>query len=139
MARTPRLNPGLRHGHGGMNVSRPGGLTRSLLAAAVLGGAWAPAACQKVSEPQYQGSATLSWVAPTADTSGKPLGALAGYKIYYGVSANALTEVIVLPDPGMTRYRVTNLAPGTWYFVAAAYTSAGKEGRRSNMVHKEIH
>lgn len=122
-----------------MKAYRPGGLTRSGLAVALFSCAWAPAACQKVTEPQYQGSATLSWVAPTTDTSGKPLDALAGYKIYYGVSAHALTQVIVLADPGMTHYRVSNLAPGTWYFVATAYTSAGLEGRRSNMVHKEIH
>src|SRR5271167_1095091 len=42
------------------------------------------------------GSATLIWSAPTENTDGTPLTNLAGFHVYYGTSASALTQSIEL-------------------------------------------
>ena len=58
--------------------------------------------------------ATLSWIAPTANTDGSPIVGLTGYRIYYGNTPSLNQSVIV----GLvTRHVFTNLAPGTWCFV----------------------
>jgi hypothetical protein len=86
----------------------------------------------------FAGSATLTWTPVTEDTNGAALTDLAGYAIYYGTSANAMQTNIELPDPTQTTYLVTNLAPGTWYFAVAAYTSGGTQGVLSNVASKTI-
>jgi hypothetical protein len=80
------------------------------------------------------GTAELSWPAPTDNTDGSVLADLAGYKIYYGTSANNLTQSIKVTNPGLTAYTVSDLAPGAWYFVVTAYSSAGVESDRSAVV-----
>lgn len=82
------------------------------------------------------GAATLSWTAVSANTDGAALTDLAGCKVYYGTSANDLSTVVVVPDPGVTTYLVTNLSSGTWYFAVAAYTGSGTEGQLSNVASK---
>ncbi|HET7756980.1 MAG TPA: putative Ig domain-containing protein [Steroidobacteraceae bacterium] len=84
------------------------------------------------------GSATLTWTAPTQSTDGSALTTLAGYKVYYGMSANALSTAVVLSNPSVTTYLVSNLSPGTWYFGVTAYTSAGTESSLSNVGTKTI-
>jgi putative Ig domain-containing protein len=79
------------------------------------------------------GSATLTWVAPTANTDGTPIDGLAGYHIYYGTSQSALTQVVDVPGPTTTTYAVPALAPGTYYFAVAAYNAAGFESAPSNI------
>jgi hypothetical protein len=80
------------------------------------------------------GTATLSWVAPSQNTDGSALTNLAGYRIYYGTGADALTDVIDVPTVGITDYVVDNLTAGTYYFSIRAYTSAGTESDLSNVV-----
>jgi Fibronectin type III domain/Putative Ig domain len=84
------------------------------------------------------GSATLSWTAPTQNTDGSPISDLAGYHVYYGVSASQLTTTITLSSATETSYIVSGLAPGTYYFAVAAYTSAGVDGAPSNVGSKTI-
>ena len=84
------------------------------------------------------GSATLNWTPVTQATNGTSLTDLAGYKIYYGTSASTMSTVVVLSNPSVTNYLVTNLSPGTWYFGVAAYTSAGTESAMSNVGKKTI-
>ena len=86
----------------------------------------------------FPGSATLSWTPVTANTDGTRLEDLAGYKVHYGPSSNAMSTVVVLSDPGQTTYIVANLASGTWYFAVAAYTSSGIEGAWSNVATKTV-
>ena len=57
---------------------------------------------------------------------------LAGYKIYYGNASGTYGSLIIIGN--VTTYTVTNLAPGTYYFVVAAYNSAGLESGYSNEV-----
>jgi len=84
------------------------------------------------------GSATLSWTPPTTNTDGSSLANLAGYKIYYGSSATALTQTIQITNPGLTTYVVSNLGPGTTYFAIAAYSSTGVESQQSAVGSKTI-
>jgi hypothetical protein len=90
------------------------------------------------SSPPGVGTATLSWVAPDQNTDGSALTNLAGYRIYYGTGADALTEVIELPTVGITAYVIDNLTAGTYYFSIRAYTSAGIESALSNVVSDTI-
>ncbi len=84
------------------------------------------------------GTASLTWTPVTESTSGTTLTDLAGYKVHYGTSANAMNTVVVLSNPSVTTYLVTNLSPGTWYFGVTAYTSAGTQGALSNIGSKTI-
>jgi hypothetical protein len=86
----------------------------------------------------FAGSATLNWSPVTEDTNGVVLTDLAGYEVYYGTSASDMDINIELPNPTQTTYLVTNLAPGTWYFAVAAYTSGGTQGVLSNVASKTI-
>jgi hypothetical protein len=88
--------------------------------------------------PLTSGNATLSWEAPTTDTNGAPLTDLVGYRVYYGTSANDLTDTIQLTSVGIQTYVIDNLAPGTWYFAVAAVASTGVESALSNVVSKTI-
>jgi Fibronectin type III domain len=84
------------------------------------------------------GSATLSWTAPTENTDGTPITGLAGYHVYYGTSASALTTTITVADATETSYVVGGLAPGTYYFSVVAYNSAGMDSPESNVASKTI-
>jgi hypothetical protein len=84
------------------------------------------------------GSATLTWVAPTANTDDSPLSNLAGYRITYGRTQGALDQSIDITNPGLTTYVVPNLNSGTWYFAMYAYSSAGAESDASNVAQKTI-
>ena len=84
------------------------------------------------------GSATLSWAPPTSTTSGASLSNLAGYRVYYGNSANSLSQTITVSNPGLTSYVVSSLNAGTWYFAVTAYTSTGSESAPSNLGSKTI-
>jgi hypothetical protein len=84
------------------------------------------------------GTATLIWTPVTQNTDGTLLTDLAGYRVLYGSSVSAMDTVVVLPDPNMVTYVVTNLPSGTWYFTVGAYTSAGTQGAMSNVGTKTI-
>src|SRR4051812_2235406 len=66
------------------------------------------------------GTATLSWTRPTNNTNGSPLRNLAGYRINYGASPDALKQSITVSDPAATSYTLEGLASGTWYFAISA-------------------
>jgi len=84
------------------------------------------------------GSATLTWNAPTTRTDGSPLANLAGYRLRYGNSSGNYPNTITISNPGLTSYVVNNLASGTWFFVLAAYDSAGLESSSTSPVSKTI-
>ena len=84
------------------------------------------------------GSATLSWDAPTTTTNGQALTDLSGYRIYYGSSEDTLSQTVQLSGVGVQTYVIDNLAQGTWYFAIKAITSAGIESPMSNVVSKTI-
>jgi hypothetical protein len=84
------------------------------------------------------GSATLSWTAPTSNTDGSTLSNLAGYRISYGTNASALTQTVQISNPSVTTYSLGNLSPGTYYFAVRAYTSNGTESSNSNVSSKVV-
>jgi hypothetical protein len=84
------------------------------------------------------GSATISWTPPTSNTDNSPLTNLGGYRIYYGTSSGNLTQVLDLPNPGISSGVVGNLSAGTWYFAVTSYNSSNVESERSNVTSKTI-
>lgn len=84
------------------------------------------------------GAATLSWVPPTTNTDGSALTNLSGYRIYYGTSASALTQMVQVPNAGIASYVVTGLTSGTYYFGVRAYNTTGAESDFSNVATKTI-
>ena len=83
-------------------------------------------------------SATVTWAPPTQNTDGSTLTNLAGYRIYYGRSANTLDRTIVLSDPALTRFLIAGLSPARWYFSMTSVDSSGGESRRSATVSKSV-
>jgi hypothetical protein len=73
------------------------------------------------------GSATLSWSAPTENTDGSALTNLAGYKLYWRNGSGAYANSITISNPSVTTYVVENLAAGTYEFVATAFNSQNAE------------
>jgi hypothetical protein len=84
------------------------------------------------------GAATLSWTPPTQNTDGSALTNLAGYRLYYGLSAGSLNQTIEIANPGVTTYVIENLSPGTYFFAVRAYSSAGGESVNSNVASKVV-
>lgn len=84
------------------------------------------------------GQTTLSWNPPTQNADGSALTNLAGYRIYYGRNRDNLTQVVVLNNPGLTRYVVENLDPAQWYFSMTSVNSEGLESSRSALLGKNI-
>lgn len=84
------------------------------------------------------GTAELTWIAPRQNTDGSPIISLAGYRIYYGTNAGAMTQVVQINDPRVLSFELTNLASGTWYFEARAYTAMNAESSASDVVSKIV-
>lgn len=84
------------------------------------------------------GTASLSWTPPTTNTDGSSLTNLSGYRIYYGTSSSALTQMVQVNSPGVASYVMSDLGSGTYYFAIRAYNSTGSESSNSNVVSKTI-
>ncbi len=84
------------------------------------------------------GSASLSWAAPTTNTDGSALTDLAGYRVYYGTSADLLSRDLEITSANATSTTVGSLSAGTWYFAVAAVNSAGLVGDLSNVASKTV-
>lgn len=96
------------------------------------------AASAAQSVPSGNGTATLSWDAPTTTTTGSALTDLAGYRIYYGINAGDLSQTVQLNTTGVQTYVIDNLGQGTWYFAIKAVTASGVESALSDVVTKTI-
>jgi hypothetical protein len=77
------------------------------------------------------GTSTVSWQPPTQNTDGSALTTLSGYRIYYGTSAQSLTNTITIDNAGLTRYLVEGMTQGAWYFAVTALTRDGAESENS--------
>jgi hypothetical protein len=78
------------------------------------------------------GTLRVDWSAPTLNTDGSPLADLAGFRVYYGTSAGAMTQSLNVPGAAVRTATLTNLTPGTYYVSVTAYLSGGTESVRSN-------
>jgi hypothetical protein len=79
-----------------------------------------------------EGTASLSWNAPTEDANGTPITGLAGYRVYYGTDPNDLSQSVEVTGAETTTCVVQNLPAGTYYFAVSAYNSSGVESEQSN-------
>jgi Putative Ig domain len=79
------------------------------------------------------GNVTVSWLPPTTNADGTPISDLAGYRIYYGRSADELESVATVNNPGTTRRVIDNLSPATWFFAMTAVNGAGLESVRTQI------
>jgi hypothetical protein len=84
------------------------------------------------------GSATLSWVAPSQNADGSPLTDLAGFQVQYGRNEGDLSQVVTLNNASINRYVVENLSAGTWFFSVAAINSRGVLSAGSSVASKTI-
>jgi len=89
-------------------------------------------------QAEFDGSVTLSWIAPTENEDNSPLTDLAGYVIHYGTHAGQYSNTIYLDDPETTGYKFENLSPGTYYFAVAAINTDGAESTLSDMIAKTV-
>jgi hypothetical protein len=80
-----------------------------------------------------QGSVTVSWSPPTTNADGSPLTNLAGYRIYYGRTAEELEAVAVINNPGVTRRVIDDLSPATWFFAMTSVNDSGLESARTQV------
>jgi Putative Ig domain len=113
------------------------GVTKGTVSAALPAFSVTVAAADGSSGGGSGGTATLSWTAPTTNSDGTSLTDLAGFRIYYGWSSSAMTNVITISNTQQTSYEVQNLDAGVvWYFVVKAYNSANAESDESPIVHK---
>jgi hypothetical protein len=88
--------------------------------------------------PATTGTAILTWVPPTSNTDGSAVTPLSGYTIYYGTSASALTQSVVITGATTTTCEITGLASGTWYFAVAAAAADGTQSALSDLGSKAI-
>src|SRR4051812_48234902 len=84
------------------------------------------------------GTATVSWTPPTTNVDGSDLLDLAGFKVAYGTSSDALTQVAQVDDNTRSSYIVQSLTPGTWYFVVRAFNTQQVESADSNVAQKDV-
>ena len=84
------------------------------------------------------GTATLTWTPPTQNSDGSSLTNLAGYRVSYGTSPDALVHTVQIPNASASSYTVGNLAAGTYYFAMRSYTTGGNESVNSNVVSKIV-
>ncbi|MCW8854871.1 MAG: fibronectin type III domain-containing protein, partial [Gammaproteobacteria bacterium] len=85
------------------------------------------------------GVVTLSWTPPTENTDESTLTDLSGYKIYYGLSENSLTNSITINNIGLTSYVIENINTNTtYYFSITSINSLNVESDYSNIVSKFI-
>jgi hypothetical protein len=80
------------------------------------------------------GTATLSWTSPKTNVDGSPLTDLAGYHIYYGNTAQSMTQTVVITNTALSQYVVTGLSRGSWYFAVRSFNSANVESNLSPVV-----
>jgi hypothetical protein len=97
-----------------------------------------PFSVNVVAQGAVTGSATLSWSPPTERADGSPIGELEGYEVLYGQRSRDYDIVVEIHNPGITRYVIESLGPGTWYFAVKAVTADGLESAPSQEVSKTI-
>lgn len=79
------------------------------------------------------GSAIVSWTAPTENTDGSQMSNLSSYKILYGRSATSLDQSVAISNPSVTQYQIDNLTSGTWYFAVVSVNATGAQSAPSNV------
>lgn len=87
--------------------------------------------------PSTTGTAVVSWTMPATNTDGSALTDLAGFNIWYGLSATTLNTKVSSPL-ATARTQTVAIAPGLTYFAVTAVNSAGVNSAFSNIVSKTV-
>lgn len=85
-----------------------------------------------------EGTALVSWTAPTTNVDGSPLLDLAGFKVAYGTSSDALTQTALVDDNTRRSFTVQSLTPGTWFFSVRSFNTQQAESDDSNIAQKDV-
>jgi hypothetical protein len=83
------------------------------------------------------GGVSVSWVPPSENVDGSPLGDLMEYRIYVGVQSGTYQEIVNVPDPAATSHFL-NASPGNYYVAVTAVDIDGNESAFSNEVLKTV-
>ena len=79
------------------------------------------------------GSVTLDWTAPTTYVDGSPITDLEGYRVYYGETSQAYTDIVVVGN--ITSCSIGGLPTGKpLYFSVTAFDLSGNESTFSSEV-----
>ncbi len=84
------------------------------------------------------GRVSLTWTPPLENTDGSSIANLSGYRVYFGTTADSLTQSVDIRNPGLTAYVLDNLPKGTTYFAITAYNATGAESALSGVGSKTI-
>jgi Fibronectin type III domain len=88
------------------------------------------------SAPATSATANVTWTPTAEDPSAAA--PLAGYHIYYGTSADSMTQVVDVPGAGSVSYTIANLPPGTYYFGVTSYDTDKIESSMSEVVSVDL-
>lgn len=80
------------------------------------------------------GTARLTWTPPTQNEDGTSLTNLAGYRLLYGTSINALVQSVDIIPATRSSYDIEGLTPGQYYFAMQSYTTTGLHGPLSSIL-----
>jgi hypothetical protein len=83
------------------------------------------------------GGVSVSWVPPSENVDGSPLGDLLEYRIYVGVHSGTYQEIVNVPDPAATSHFLS-ASPGDYYLAVTAVDIDGNESAFSNEVLKTV-
>jgi hypothetical protein len=83
---------------------------------------------------------TLSWNPPSERENGFPiaLSEIAGYRVYYGVSADEYPHRFDITDGTAVQTKIQSLPPGDYVFVITTLDTSGQESRYSEEVSVSI-
>jgi hypothetical protein len=84
------------------------------------------------------GRVSLAWTPPLTNADGSTITDLAGYRIYYGRDAAELDELVVIDNPGISRWVIEGLQPATWHFTMTSINEAGLESARTPVLSREV-
>jgi hypothetical protein len=84
------------------------------------------------------GTAIVSWVAPTTNVDGSNLLDLAGFNVVYGTSSSLLSQIALVDDVTRSSYTVQSLPPGLWYFAVRAFNTQLVESVNSDVGQKNV-
>ena len=79
----------------------------------------------------------IEWQAPGQNEDGSAAVDIAGYKIYWGATADALDGSVTLNNPGQTSWQ-PDLPPGKYYFTVTAFDRDGNESEPSKAIFKDL-
>lgn len=99
----------------------------------------APGATFTLTCGSNDGSARLTWTAPTQNTDGSALTNLAGFTAHYGSSPTTLSQTVQVPGGATAReLTIDDLAAGAWYFGVRAINTDQVQSDLSNVASKTI-